>query len=91
MTTATTTIAPTPTATASSTPPSPPVGALPSPADPTDVGLRIGDDVEHPAFGEGVVSSCVAGARRSRPRSTSPASARSTSRSAFAPLRKIAR
>ena len=27
----------------------------PEPSDAHDLGLRIGDDVEHPAFGEGVI------------------------------------
>jgi DNA helicase-2/ATP-dependent DNA helicase PcrA len=29
--------------------------ATPSPANSQDLGLRVGDDVEHPAFGEGVI------------------------------------
>ena len=53
---ATTSAAPRPTASGSSTPRSPPGGAAPpQPSDAHDLGLRIGDDVEHPAFGEGVI------------------------------------
>ena len=53
---ATTRAGPTPTASASSTPPSPPARRnAPLPSDAHDLGLRIGDDVEHPAFGEGVI------------------------------------
>ncbi len=32
----------------------------PQPSDAHDLGLRIGDDVEHPAFGEGVIIDLVA-------------------------------
>ena len=58
----------------------------PQPSNAQDLGLRIGDDVEHPAFGEGVIID-ISRQRRARPRrrSTSPASARSTS-PAWAPL-----
>ena len=54
-TTTTPSAGPTPTASGSSRPPCAAGRRAPAPSDAHDLGLRIGDDVEHPAFGEGVI------------------------------------
>ena len=65
-----------------STPPSPPVATKRAHAvELAGSGLRVGDDVEHPAFGEGVIIEIRGRATRPRPPSASARPAPSTSRS----------
>ncbi|MEJ7720535.1 MAG: 3'-5' exonuclease [Ilumatobacteraceae bacterium] len=82
---------PTSTASGWSTPRWRPGGSAPAPSKSQELGLRIGDDVEHPAFGEGVVIDIQGSGDNMEATINFPGSGTKHLALEWAPLRKIPR